>query len=72
MLPLLIVLAFLLVPVLEIFVLIQVGEVIGAWPTVGLLIAETALGACHIHLSASVSASNTPSGTTAAPSPSAA
>jgi UPF0716 family protein affecting phage T7 exclusion len=45
MLPLLIVLAFLLVPVLEIFVLIQVGGVIGAWPTVGLLIAETALGA---------------------------
>ncbi|WP_433471838.1 FxsA family protein [Spirillospora sp. CA-142024] len=44
MLPLLIVLAFLLVPVLEIFVLIQVGEVIGAWPTVGLLIAETVLG----------------------------
>ncbi|TDD62421.1 FxsA family protein [Actinomadura darangshiensis] len=43
--PLLIVLAFLLVPVLEILVLIQVGEVIGAWPTVGLLIAETALGA---------------------------
>jgi UPF0716 family protein affecting phage T7 exclusion len=45
MLPLLIVLALLLVPVLEIFVLIQVGEVIGAWPTVGLLIAETLLGA---------------------------
>ncbi|NDU76618.1 FxsA family protein [Actinomadura sp. DSM 109109] len=45
MLPLLIVLAFLLVPVLEIFVLIQVGEVIGLWPTVGLLVAETALGA---------------------------
>ena len=45
MLPLLIVLAFLLLPVLEIFVLIQVGGVIGAWPTVGLLIAETALGA---------------------------
>ncbi|MCP9947775.1 FxsA family protein [Actinomadura madurae] len=44
MLPLLIVLAFLLVPVLEIFVLIQVGEVIGAWPTVGLLVAETVLG----------------------------
>ncbi|MEU8120707.1 FxsA family protein [Spirillospora sp. NPDC049024] len=45
MLPLLIVLALLLLPVLEIFVLIQVGGVIGVWPTVGLLIAETVLGA---------------------------
>ncbi|MGP4028099.1 FxsA family protein [Actinomadura sp. 3N407] len=45
MLPLLIVLAFLLVPVLEIYVLIQVGEVIGAWPMAGLLAAEVALGA---------------------------
>ncbi|MEO3824415.1 FxsA family protein [Actinomadura sp. B10D3] len=44
MLPLLIVLAFLLLPVLEIFVLIQVGGAIGAWPTVGLLVAETVLG----------------------------
>ncbi|MFG2091373.1 MULTISPECIES: FxsA family protein [unclassified Spirillospora] len=45
MLPLLIVLAFLLVPVLEIYVLIQVGQVIGAWPLAGLLAAEVVLGA---------------------------
>ncbi len=45
MLPLLIVLAFLLVPVLEIYVLIQVGQMIGFWPTVGLLAAQALLGA---------------------------
>jgi len=38
-------LGFLLVPILEIFVIIQVGQVIGAWPTVVLLIVESALGA---------------------------
>ena len=32
---LLLFLAFLVVPVLEIWLLIQVGEVIGGWPTVG-------------------------------------
>ncbi|WP_067801978.1 FxsA family protein [Actinomadura formosensis] len=45
MLPLLIVLGVLLLPVLEIFVIVQVGGVIGAWPTVGLLLAEAFLGA---------------------------
>ncbi|MFI0408997.1 FxsA family protein [Actinomadura sp. 3N508] len=44
MLPLLLVLAFLVMPVLEIYVIIQVGGVIGAWPTVGLLVAESLLG----------------------------
>ncbi|RFS83910.1 FxsA family protein [Actinomadura spongiicola] len=44
MLPLLLVLAFLVMPVLEIFVIIQVGGVIGAWPTVALLVAESLLG----------------------------
>ncbi|MFA1547123.1 FxsA family protein [Actinomadura chokoriensis] len=45
MLPLLILLGILLLPALEIFVIIQVGGAIGAWPTVGLLVAETVLGA---------------------------
>jgi UPF0716 protein FxsA len=45
MLPLLILLAILLVPALEIFVLILVGGAIGAWPVIGLLAAETVLGA---------------------------
>jgi UPF0716 protein FxsA len=45
MLPLLILLAFLAVPALEIFVLILVGGAIGAWPVIGLLAAETVLGA---------------------------
>ncbi|NUP62044.1 MAG: FxsA family protein, partial [Nonomuraea sp.] len=42
---LLLFLAFLVVPVLEIWLLIQVGSVIGGWPTVGLLIADSLLGA---------------------------
>ncbi|MEV5830669.1 FxsA family protein [Spirillospora sp. NPDC052242] len=44
MLPLALVLAFLVLPVLEIYVIIQVGEVIGAWPTVALLVFESLLG----------------------------
>ena len=36
-------LVFVLVPVLEIYVLVSVGAVIGAWPTIGLVIL-TALG----------------------------
>ncbi|GAA4226776.1 hypothetical protein GCM10022254_12790 [Actinomadura meridiana] len=45
MLPLLLVLVLLGMPVLEIFVIIQLGGAIGAWPTVGLLAAEFLLGA---------------------------
>ncbi len=37
--------AFLVVPVVEIYVLIQVGQVIGAWWTVTLLIADSVFGA---------------------------
>ncbi|WP_433338593.1 FxsA family protein [Spirillospora sp. CA-294931] len=44
MLPLALVLAFLLTPVLEIYVIIQVGQVIGGWPTVALLLAESLIG----------------------------
>jgi len=43
-LPLFLVIAFILVPILEIYVLIQVGQVIGAWWTVLLLIADSVLG----------------------------
>ena len=38
-------LALLVTPLLELYVVIQVGEVIGAWPTIVLLVAESALGA---------------------------
>lgn len=38
-------LALLVVPLLELFVLIQVGQLIGAWPTLALLVLESALGA---------------------------
>ena len=41
----LLVVLFLVVPILEIYVIIQVGQVIGAVPTVVLLIAESLLGA---------------------------
>ncbi|GII61192.1 hypothetical protein Skr01_12770 [Sphaerisporangium krabiense] len=37
--------AFLVVPVLEIWALIQVGQVIGGWQTVGLLILDSLIGA---------------------------
>ena len=38
-------LALLLLPMLEIAVILAVGRTIGGWPTVGLLLAESALGA---------------------------
>ncbi|HEX2176335.1 MAG TPA: FxsA family protein [Nocardioidaceae bacterium] len=37
--------ALLVLPILEIYVIIQVGQVIGAVPTIVLLVAESALGA---------------------------
>lgn len=43
--PLLLFLAFLLVPLLELAVIIQVGEVIGAWWTILLLVADSVVGA---------------------------
>jgi UPF0716 protein FxsA len=43
--PWFIALALLIVPIAEIYVIIQVGQVIGGWPTVGLLLVESALGA---------------------------
>ncbi|MER7247180.1 FxsA family protein [Kribbella sp. NPDC000426] len=43
--PWFIALALLVVPILEIYVIIQIGQVIGGWPTVALLLVESALGA---------------------------
>ncbi|MGI8921938.1 MAG: FxsA family protein [Solirubrobacteraceae bacterium] len=40
----LLLLAFIVVPAAEIFVIIKVGEAIGAWPTVALLILDAVLG----------------------------
>jgi UPF0716 protein FxsA len=37
--------ALLVVPILEIYVIIQVGQVIGGWQTILLLVVESALGA---------------------------
>ena len=37
-------LAFVAVPVLEIWVILQVGQVIGGWPTVLLLVLDSLLG----------------------------
>lgn len=36
---------FIVVPILEIFLLIQIGSVIGAWPTIGLVLLTAILGA---------------------------
>ena len=36
---------FVIMPIVEIYVIIQVGQVIGGWPTVALLVVESALGA---------------------------
>lgn len=41
-LPLL--LLFILVPLAELYVIIQVGEELGAWPTIGLLLLDSLLG----------------------------
>lgn len=38
------VLAFLIVPILEIYVIVQVGQVIGAWWTIVLLVADSIAG----------------------------
>ena len=43
--PLLVVLAFLVVPVVELYVIITVGQAIGVLPTVALLLADALLGA---------------------------
>jgi len=37
--------AFLVMPIVEIAVIIQVGQLIGVWPTVALLVVESVLGA---------------------------
>ncbi|MCW2600671.1 MAG: FxsA cytoplasmic rane protein [Frankiales bacterium] len=42
--PLLLLVVFIVVPAVEIYVLIQVGQAIGALPTVALLIADAVLG----------------------------
>ena len=42
--PLLLVLLFIVVPIAELAVLIQVGQAIGVWWTIALLIADAVLG----------------------------
>src|SRR5206468_1584555 len=43
--PLLLILVFIVVPIAELYVIIQVGEAIGALPTIAILIADSVLGA---------------------------
>ena len=43
--PLLLVLAFVVVPLVELWVIIQVGGVLGFWPTILLLLVDSILGA---------------------------
>lgn len=42
--PLALVLLFIVVPILELYVIIQVGQLIGVWPTLALLLADAILG----------------------------
>ena len=41
-------LLFIVIPIIEIAVLMQVGEVLGAWPTVGIVIVTAWLGAKNV------------------------
>jgi UPF0716 protein FxsA len=43
--PLLLVVAFVAVPLIELVVILQVGQLVGVWPTVLLLVADSILGA---------------------------
>jgi UPF0716 protein FxsA len=43
--PLLLILLFIVVPIAELYVIIKVGDLIGALPTIALLIADSLLGA---------------------------
>jgi len=43
--PLLLVILFIVVPIAELYVLIQIGQAIGVWYTIGLLILDSILGA---------------------------
>ncbi len=41
----LLVVLFIVVPIVELYVIVQVGQLIGVWPTLGLLLADALLGA---------------------------
>jgi UPF0716 protein FxsA len=43
--PVLLVVLFVVVPLLELVVIMQVGQLLGMWPTIGLLVADSILGA---------------------------
>jgi UPF0716 protein FxsA len=45
MLAVVLFIAFIVVPILEIYVIVRVDQLIGLWPTVALLLGESALGA---------------------------
>jgi UPF0716 protein FxsA len=42
--PLLLILLFIVVPIAELYVIIKVGELIGVWPTLALLLADALIG----------------------------
>jgi UPF0716 protein FxsA len=42
--PILLIVLFIVVPIAELYVIIQVGEAIGLWPTLALLLADALLG----------------------------
>ena len=42
--PLFLIVLFIVVPIAELYVIVQVGEAIGLWPTLALLLADALLG----------------------------
>ncbi len=42
--PIFLIVLFIVVPIAELYVIIQVGEAIGLWPTLALLLADALLG----------------------------
>ena len=44
MVPLLLLLIFIVIPLAELYVIIQVGQAIGVWPTIAILLADAVIG----------------------------
>ncbi|HEY2334522.1 MAG TPA: FxsA family protein [Solirubrobacterales bacterium] len=40
---------FIIVPIVEIYVIVQIGSLIGVWPTIALLLADAVLGSLLLH-----------------------
>ena len=41
------VILFLVVPIVEIYIIVQVGSIVGGWNTIGIMILVSVIGACR-------------------------